>query len=138
MQGGCLECRDRCLRSALRTPQAPDEVWAATEPHLPKNQLGARRVDDRWVISGIIHMLKNGGHWADCPSEYGPLTTMYDRWNRWSRRGFWTGILAALTEVGWLAETGQIDSSYIKARRSAGGAKGGRGQMLLASRAGAE
>eukprot|EP00873_Tetraselmis_striata_P030084 jgi/Tetstr1/450348/TSEL_037384.t1 len=35
-----------------------DEAWAAIEPHLPKNQPGARRVDDRRVISGIIHMLK--------------------------------------------------------------------------------
>ena len=43
-------------------------------------------------------------------------------------------ILAALTEEGWIAETGQIDSSYIKAHRSAGGAKGGRGPMPLASR----
>jgi hypothetical protein len=46
----------------------------------------------------------------------------------------WTRILAALTEEGWIAETGQIDSSYIKAHRSAGGAKEGRGPMPLASR----
>lgn len=45
------------------------EVWAAIEPHLPKNQLVARRFDDRRVISGITHMLKCGGRWADCPSE---------------------------------------------------------------------
>lgn len=102
-----------------------DEAWAAIEPHLPKNQPGARRVDDRRVISGIIHMLKCGGRWADCPFEYGPSTTVYNRWNRWSRRGIWTRILAALTQEGWIAETGQIDSSYIKAHRSAGGAKGG-------------
>ena len=111
-----------------------DEAWTAIEPHLPKNQPGARRVDDRRVISGIIHMLKCGGRWADCPSEYGPSTTIYNRWNRWSRRGIWTRILAALTEEGWIAETGQIDSSYIKTHRSAGGAKGGRGPMPLASR----
>jgi hypothetical protein len=35
-----------------------DDAWAAIEPHLPKNQPGARRVDDRRVISGIVHMLK--------------------------------------------------------------------------------
>src|SRR3546814_5272580 len=34
-------------------------------------------------------------------------------------------MLAALTDEGWSAETGQIDSSHIKAHRSAGGAKGG-------------
>ena len=82
-----------------------DEAWGAIEPHLPKNQPGARRVDDRRVISGIVHMLKCGGRWADCPTEYGPATTIYNRWNRWSRRGIWTRILAALTEEGWIAET---------------------------------
>lgn len=111
-----------------------DEAWAVIAPHLPTNQPGARRVDDRRVISGIIHMLKCGGRWADCPPAYGPSTTVYNRWNRWSRRGIWTRILVALTEEGWIAETGQIDSSYIKAHRSAAGAKGGRGLMPLASR----
>jgi transposase len=71
----------------LCTPSAPDEAWAAIEPHLPQNQPGARRVDDRRVISGIIHMLKCGDRWAGCPPEYGPSTTIYNRWNRWSRRG---------------------------------------------------
>ena len=27
-----------------------DEAWAVIEPHLPTNQPGARRVDDRRVI----------------------------------------------------------------------------------------
>ena len=102
-----------------------DAAWAAIEPHLPKNQPGARQVDDRRVISGIVHMLKCGGRWADWPSEYGPSTTIYNRWNRWSRRGVWNRILAALTEEGWIAETVQIDSFYVKAHRCSGGAKGG-------------
>ncbi|WP_156139715.1 IS5 family transposase [Sphingomonas sp. 35-24ZXX] len=101
-----------------------DEAWGAIELHLPKNPPGARRVDDRRVISGIIHMLKWRGRRAECPPEYGASTTVYNRWNRWSRRGIWTRILAALTEEGWIAETGQIDSSYIKVHRSAGGEKG--------------
>jgi transposase len=63
-----------------------DEQWAAIEPLLPKNQPGARRVDDRRVISGIIHVLKIGCRWCDCPLEYGPSTTVYNRFNRWSRR----------------------------------------------------
>ncbi len=113
-----------------------NDAWAAIEPHLPKNQPGARRVDDRRVISGIVHMLKCGGRWADCPAEYGPATTVYNRWDRWSRRGIWTRILAALTEEGWIAETGQIDSSYIKAHRSAVAQKGARANAIGISRGG--
>ena len=37
-----------------------DRQWAAIEPLLPKNQPGARRVDDRRVISGIVHVLRSG------------------------------------------------------------------------------
>ena len=51
-----------------------DEAWAAIEAHLPKNQPGARRVDDRRVISGILHVLKAGCRWCDCPDLFRGLT----------------------------------------------------------------
>jgi transposase len=35
-----------------------DGRWTAIEPLLPGNRPGARRVDDRRVISGIVHVLK--------------------------------------------------------------------------------
>ena len=50
------------------------------------------------------------------------------------RRSLSSGILAVLAEEGWIAETGHVGSSYIKAHRSAGGAKGRREPMPLASR----
>lgn len=103
-----------------------DKTWAQIEPHLPINQPGARRVDDRRVISGIIYVLKTGCRWCDCPSEYGPPTTIYNRFNRWSRRRIWVDILEAVVDVGALSESAAIDSSYIKAHRSAHGGKGGR------------
>lgn len=59
-----------------------DEAWAAIEPHLPRNQPAARRVDDRRVISGILHVLKTVCRWKDCPAEYGPSTTIYNRFSR--------------------------------------------------------
>jgi len=103
-----------------------DEAWAAIEPHLPKNQPGARRVDDRRVISGIVHVLKTGCRWKDCPREYGPPTTIYNRFNRWSRRRLWVQILETLVEAGVLMHATAIDSTYVKAHRSAHGGKGGR------------
>jgi transposase len=102
-----------------------DEAWAAIEPHLPKNQPGARRVDDRRVISGILHVLKVGCRWCDCPANYGPSTTIYNRFNRWSRRGFWLKLLTALVDAGVVTKSTAIDSTYIKIQRAAFGAKGG-------------
>ena len=75
-----------------------DEQWAAIEPHLPRNQPGARRVDDRRVISGILHVLKIGCRWQDCPVDYGPYTTIYNRFNRWSAQGIWQSIFEAAAE----------------------------------------
>ena len=114
-----------------------DEAWAAIEPHLPKNQPGARRVDDRRVISGILHVLKTGCRWQDCPPEYGPSTTIYNRFNRWSGRQLWSRILDALVAKGVLALSASIDSSYVKAHRSAHGGKGGRRRKPSGPRAAA-
>ncbi|MGH8513940.1 MAG: IS5 family transposase, partial [Gammaproteobacteria bacterium] len=113
-----------------------DEAWAAIEPQLPKNQPGARRVDDRRVISGIVHVLKSGCRWRDCPSVYGPRTTIYNRFNRWSRRRIWQRIFQALVEAGWIDATVAIDSTYVKAHRSSHGGKGGRGRAIGLSRGG--
>jgi transposase len=101
-----------------------DRQWAAVEPHLPRNQPGARRVDDRRVLSGIIHMLKTGARWRDCPEVYGPYTTIYNRWNRWSRRGVWRRLFEALREAA-PEDVHAIDSTSAKAHRSAAGGKGG-------------
>ena len=113
-----------------------DEAWAVIEPHLPRNQPGARRVDDRRVISGILHVLKVGCRWCDCPADYGPSTTVYNRFNRWSRRGFWLKLLDALVNAGAVTKSTAIDSTYIKAQRSAFGGKGGIRIRRSASRAG--
>ena len=103
-----------------------DEQWSVVGRFMPTNQPGARRVDDRRVVSGILHMLRTGGRWRDVPSAYGPATTVYNRFNRWSRPVFWRAMLAALAEAGWIAGTAAVDSTYIKAHRCAHGGKGGR------------
>lgn len=103
-----------------------DEAWAAIEPLMPKNQPGARRVDDRRVISGIVHVLKAGCRWKDCPAVYGPPTTIYNRFNRWSRRGLWGRIFSELAARAAIPEDLSIDSTAVGAHRSAHGGKGGR------------
>lgn len=102
-----------------------DEAWSRIERLLPRNQPGARRVDDRRIISGIVHVLQSGCRWRDCPREYGPYTSVYNRFNRWSRRGIWQRVLHGLVAAGAIGGTLAIDSSYVKAHRSAAGGKGG-------------
>jgi transposase len=101
-----------------------DESWAAIEPLLPKVYVSARRKDDRRIISGILHVLRGGCRWIDCPSIYGPHTTVYSRFNRWSRRDRWRAIFDALVKTV-ANDTRSIDNTSIKVQRSAAGGKGG-------------
>jgi transposase len=78
------------------------------------------------VISGIIHVLKTGCRWKDCPPAYSLPTTNYNRFNRWSRRRLWVDILEAVVARGIITKSVAIDSTYVKAHRSAHGGKGGR------------
>ena len=95
-----------------------DEAWAAIEPCLPKNRPGPQRVDDRRVISGILHVLRSGCRWRDCPEVYGPRTTVFNRFNRWSIQGVWRRLFEQLAAAGGIPEELAIDSTHIKVHRS--------------------
>ena len=112
-----------------------DAEWSRIEPLMPRGRRGARRVDDRRVISGIMHMLRSGARWRDCPAAYGPYTTIYNRFNRWSRQGIWFEIFEALTGSTGVIGTAAIDSTILKAHRSAAGGKGGPSSKPSAARA---
>lgn len=47
------------------------------KPHFPRSH-GKPRVDDRRVISGIIHVIRNGLRWWDAPEVYGSHKTLYN------------------------------------------------------------
>jgi transposase len=103
------------------------------EPLMPRGRRGAHRVDDRRIISSIVHMLRSGARRRDCPTAYGPYTTVYNRWSR--QQGPWLEIFEALTGQNPIYGLAMIDSTHIKAHRSAGGGKGGPTSRRSASRA---
>jgi transposase len=112
-----------------------DAQWARIEPHLPTDVRGVPREDDRRVISGIIHVLKSGCRWCDCPEAYGPPTTIYNRFVRWAERGIWENLFRKLASGGRSSDMQMIDSTHVKAHRSAAGAKGGSKNRLSAAHA---
>src|SRR5471030_2576793 len=115
-----------------------DDQWQQIEPLLPTDVRGKNRVDDRRVISGILHVLKSGCRWCDCPPEYGPPTTIYNRFVRWAERGVWERLFRERAGRGRSTATQMIDSTHIKAHRSSSGGKGGSRNRRLAARAAAE
>lgn len=103
-----------------------DEQFERLSRYLPSDTRGKPRVDDRRVISGIVHVLKSGCRWIDAPDLYGPHKTLYNRFVRWARKGVWQNIFIALADAGGPPSAVLIDSSAVKAHRSAAGGKGGR------------
>jgi transposase len=91
---------------------------ARLSPYFPLSH-GVPRVDDRRVISGIIYVIKNGLQWKDAPCGYGPHKTLYNRFIRWSRRGVFDRIFGALAGEGPKPERVMIDSTHLKAHRTA-------------------
>ena len=112
-----------------------DAQFSKIEPHLPTDTRGKARVDDRRVISGIVHVLKSGGRWVDAPSDYGPKKTLYNRYVRWAEKGVWAALFEALAQAGGPPTQVLIDSSAVKAHRSAAGGKGGSKIRRSAARA---
>ena len=112
-----------------------EKQFARLEPHLPTDTRGKPRADDRRVISGIVHVLKSGGRWIDAPLVYGPRKTLYNRFVRWAAKGIWGSIFHALAVAGGPPAQMLIDSSAVKAHRSASGGKGGRSTRRSGARA---
>jgi transposase len=77
-----------------------DEQFSKIAPHLPTDTRGKARVDDRRVISGIVHVLKSGARRVDAPRDYGPRKTFYNRYVRWAEKGVWVALFHALAHFG--------------------------------------
>ncbi len=114
-----------------------DEQFRRLAPLLPSDTRGVPRVDDRRVISGIIHVLQSGCRWKDAPVSYGPHKTLYNRFVRWARKGVWEGIFVQLAEAGGPPAAVMLDTTHVKAHRSAAGGKGGPISRRSAARAAA-
>ena len=93
------------------------------------NGVGHGAVNDRRVISGIIHVLQSGMRWRDCPEESDPPTTIYNRWHRWSQQGLWQRLFKELSQIVGTHYANAIDSTAVKVHRSARGKKGAKTRL---------
>jgi transposase len=117
-----------------------DQFWLSEEqlgrikPYFPLSH-GVPRVDDRRVVSGIVHVIRNGLRWRDAPEVYGPHKTLYNRFIRWSRMGVFNRIFAALAAEDGPPDRLMIDATHLKAHRTASSLlKGGMFPAVLAAR----
>jgi transposase len=87
-------------------------------PFFPVSQ-GIPRVYDGRLVSGIVFVIRNGLRWHDAPPAYGPHKTLYNRFIRWSRMGVFDRIFAGLAGQAGTSERLMVDSTHLKAHRTA-------------------
>lgn len=106
-----------------------EQQWAILAPLLPKNpKKGHADKDHQSVINGIVWREKTEVPWRAIPKRSGSGHTCHDRFTRCSRREVWAELLAALHlkadaegKLDW--EGAAVDSTHVKAHRSAVGAR---------------
>jgi len=77
-----------------------------------------KRVDDRRVLNGIFYVLRTGIPWRDLPSQYGPYTTVYNRFNRWSKAGIWDRVMDAAIDAH-NGDVVMIDGTSVRVHHAA-------------------
>ncbi len=110
-----------------------DDHWNLIKALFPVQKRGGRWNDHRITLNGMLWILRSGAPWRDMPERYGKWKSVYDRFNRWRREGFFDRILKALRirlnkegKIDW--DLWLVDGSNVRASRAAAGAqKRGRG-----------
>ena len=98
-----------------------------------KKRFVLHKVKKRWVVTGIIYVLKHGLQCKDAPKEYGPAKTLYNRWKRWSDNGVFARIMVGLAAERAEHKTIMIDATYLKAHRTASSLRVKKGGVLARS-----
>jgi len=112
-----------------------DVLWAHLAPLLvvdkPRKKSGRPRTDDRPLFDGVLWMISTGAQWKTMPPEFGPKSTVHQRFQEWVRSGAfdraWTLLLEEYDAfVGLDLHWQSADGCLIKAPL---GKKGGLGKL---------
>jgi len=110
-----------------RRHELSDEQWVLIEPHLPgrKSDPGRTGKNHRLFVNAVLWIAKTGAPWRDLPERFGKWNSIFQRFNRWCKRGVWQRVLEVLGGEPNL-EYLLMDSTIVRAHQHAAGAKGGR------------
>ena len=97
-----------------------DEMWEKIKPLLPPESgyWGRPSRSHRKIIEGILWIFRTGAPWRDLPADYGPWSSCFNRFNRWTSQGVWQIIWEALKD-DVDNENYSIDGSIVKAHQDA-------------------
>lgn len=109
-----------------------DEQWELIADLFPaerKCKTGRTPRDRRVILNAILWVLRTGVPWRDLHPEFGPWSTAWDFFDKWTKDGTFDKVLRRLRSLAIPhdadpAESWCIDGTSIRAARcSAGGGK---------------
>jgi putative transposase len=106
--------------------QLSDRGWARLDAILKAEGRVGRpsTLGDRNFFEAVLWWRRTGVPWRDLPAEFGPWKTIFNRFDRWAKRGRWRAVFAAMqddVDDEWHC----IDSTINRAHQHAAGGKGG-------------
>jgi len=88
------------------------------------DQRGSTGHDNRMFVEGALWIVRTGSPWRDLPQIFGGWNSVFRRFSRWSAKGVWERMFAALADDPDF-EYLIVDSTIVRAHQHASGAKGG-------------
>jgi len=68
-----------------------DALWERIQPllviHKVRKKPGRPRSDDRRILNALIWLARTGSQWSAIPAEFGPKSTVHDRFQEWVESG---------------------------------------------------
>lgn len=95
-------------------------------PHIigDERTRGSSGRDNRMFVEGVLWIVRTGSPWRDLPEVFGEWNSVFRRFSRWSRKGVWWRIFAAMSDDPDF-EYLIVDSTIVRAHQHAAGAKKG-------------
>ena len=116
--------------------QLGERQWEKLEAVMTADRRAGRPgKDDRNFIEAVLWWRRTGAPWRDLPEAFGPWKTVFNRFDRWSKRGRWSRLFEALQDDRD-DEWHSIDSTINRAHQHAAGAKGALHSMASGDHAG--
>ena len=103
-----------------------DELWARIEPVFPDSngKCGRPARDNRRFFNAVLWIMRSGAPWRDLPPDYGHWKSVFVRFRRLAKAGFWARLAKLFTacpDFEWI----MIDASHFKVHQHGMGAPGG-------------
>lgn len=103
-----------------------DQQWDRIAQHIigDERTRGSSGYDNRMFVEGVLWIVRTGSPWRDLPEAFGAWNSVFRRFSRWSAKGVWHRIFAAMADDPDF-EYLILDSTIVRAHQHAAGAKGG-------------